>query len=161
MSSKALSKSGSSTFGLHPYWEIRPAFLGVQQGGNGASEAVDCALGPRRTPIYRQWIGLKSGLRTGHLPFESMTMWIMRSDTSPLQDVRSNTVGNPRGRFVHGFPCEMGVAASGLDLSMTEELPDHRQALPERQRPGGETVSQAMNSHVIGSARARMRRQGC
>ena len=125
MSSQALSKSGSSTFGLHPYWASRPAFLDDQQGGSGASEAIDYALGSRRTPIYRQWIGLKSGLRTGHLPFESMTMSIMCSDASPLQDVRSNAVGNPRGRFVHRFPCQMGVAASGLDLSMTKELPDH------------------------------------
>lgn len=56
-------------------------------------------------------------------------------EAMPLQDTRSDTVRNPRGGFMHGLSCQMGITARRLDLTVTEELPDHRQTLPERQRP--------------------------
>ena len=37
----------------------------------------------------------------------------------------------------------------GLDLGMSEELPDHRQALAQGQRTGREGVSKVMNSYVL------------
>ena len=54
----------------------------------------------------------------------------------PLRkDVRANAVGDLRGGGLDGFPGQVGVAGRGVDLRMTEQLTDHRQALSERECP--------------------------
>jgi len=43
----------------------------------------------------------------------------------------------------------MRIAGGGLHLPMTEELANHRQALAERERPGGERVTQVVQAHAV------------
>ena len=47
------------------------------------------------------------------------------------------------------IPCEMRISRGGIDHVVTKQLADHRERLPERQRPGGEGVTQVMDSHVV------------
>ena len=43
----------------------------------------------------------------------------------------------------------MRVSSCGLDLGVTQQLPDHRQTLAERQGPGCKAVAQVMDSDVV------------
>ena len=43
----------------------------------------------------------------------------------------------------------MAVAGGRLDLGVAEEVGDHRQAQAERERPGGERVTQAIQAGVF------------
>ena len=49
------------------------------------------------------------------------------------QYVRADAGGNPGRRFLHRISREMGVAGRRLDLAVTEQLADRRQALAQRQ----------------------------
>ena len=43
----------------------------------------------------------------------------------------------------------MGIARGGLDLRVTEQLPDHGQALAEGQGTGCKGVAKVMDTHVV------------
>jgi len=43
----------------------------------------------------------------------------------------------------------VGVPCSGLNLPVTQQLPDHLKAFFEREGPGHKDVPQVINSHVI------------
>ena len=43
----------------------------------------------------------------------------------------------------------MGVAGGGLDLTVTEEFADHRQAFAESESPGREGVAEVMDSYIL------------
>ena len=47
--------------------------------------------------------------------------------------VRTDAGGNPGRRFVHRVSRQMGVAGRRLDLAVTKQLADRRQALAQRQ----------------------------
>ena len=49
------------------------------------------------------------------------------------QYVRADAGGNPGRRFVHRISRAMGVAGRRLDLAVTKQLADRRQALAQRQ----------------------------
>ena len=49
------------------------------------------------------------------------------------QYVRTDAGGNPGRRFLHRISREMGVAGRRLDLAVTKQLADRRQALAQRQ----------------------------
>ena len=49
------------------------------------------------------------------------------------QYVRADAGGNPGRRFLHRVSREMGVAGRRLDLAVTQQLADRRQALAQRQ----------------------------
>ena len=46
---------------------------------------------------------------------------------------------------------EMGVSRGRLDLRVSQQFTDHRQALAERQRAGSERVTEVVNSHPVES----------
>ena len=54
-----------------------------------------------------------------------------------------------RPRGLHGFIGQVCIARRGLDLGVTEQLPDHGQALPERQGAGRKAVPQVVDPHVV------------
>ena len=72
--------------------------------------------------------------------------------------------GDPDGDPLGGFPdrvaVEMRIARGRLGLAVTEQPADDRQPLAERERPRGEGVAKVVNSQVLQSALAPMRRQG-
>ena len=49
--------------------------------------------------------------------------------------VGGDALRNPHRRIAHRSLRQMRIARGRLDLRVTEQAPDHRQALPERQRP--------------------------
>ena len=49
--------------------------------------------------------------------------------------VGGDAIRNPHRRIAHRSLRQMRIARGRLDLRVTEQAPDHRQALPERQRP--------------------------
>ena len=44
------------------------------------------------------------------------------------RDVQADAVADARARCFHGFVRQVRIARGGLDLRVTEELPDHREA---------------------------------
>ena len=48
-----------------------------------------------------------------------------------------------------GVACQMGVARRRLKFAVAEELPDHRQGLPECERARSEAVSEVVNSPLF------------
>ena len=52
-----------------------------------------------------------------------------------LQNIRSDAVGDPSRRLVHRLSREVRIARRGLDLTVAEQLADHRQALAQRKSP--------------------------
>ena len=56
----------------------------------------------------------------------------------------ADAVPDARPRGLHGFVGQMRITRGGLDLGVTEELPDHRKALAERQGPGRKVVALTM-----------------
>ena len=49
--------------------------------------------------------------------------------------VGGDALRNPHRRIAHRSLRQMRITRGRLDLRVTEQAPDHRQALPERQRP--------------------------
>ena len=47
------------------------------------------------------------------------------------------------------MPCKVGVAGGRLDLTVPEELADHRQALTQGESPGRVGVPEVVNSYVL------------
>ena len=47
------------------------------------------------------------------------------------------------------MPPKVCVARGRLHLRVTEQFPDHRQTLPEGERPRGEAVAQVMQANVF------------
>ena len=60
------------------------------------------------------------------------------------QEVRADTGGDPGGGGFDRIPGQMGIPLRRLDLSVAEELPDHRKALPESKSSRGERVAQVV-----------------
>ena len=58
-------------------------------------------------------------------------------------------IRDSHGSDFHRVPGKVGVPRGRLYLRVTEELTDHRQALPEGERPRGEAVSQVMQADVF------------
>ena len=58
-------------------------------------------------------------------------------------------VSNPRGGGLHRVARKVSVTDGRLDLTVAEELPDHRQAFTEREGPRDKAVGEVMNSHVL------------
>ena len=65
------------------------------------------------------------------------------------QNVRSDALRHLGRRCPHRVPCQMSVARRGLHLPVSQQLPDHRQALPERQRPRSEAVAEVMKADAV------------
>ena len=60
------------------------------------------------------------------------------------RDVRTNTVSDPRTGCLHGFVRQVRIASGRVNLRMTEELGDHRQAFAESNGPGRKVVALTM-----------------
>ena len=65
----------------------------------------------------------------------------LQRDTRRGVQIDSKAVRYPLGGSLHRIPCKVGVAGGGLDLTVAEKLPDHRQAFPESESPGREGVA--------------------
>lgn len=52
---------------------------------------------------------------------------------------------------LHRRPCQVRVPGRGLHLPVPEQLPYHRQALFQRERPAGKGVAQIMDSYILQS----------
>ena len=120
--------------------------LQSSDGKEGKAEACDRSSGvPQR--IHDRPVG-------GNSPTDR------RSQTTPTRNVRSggldnrvpspgrrrffgdiqmllDTVANSCRRCLYRVPGKMSIAGGGLHLRVTKQLPDHRQALAERQGPRG------------------------
>ena len=68
---------------------------------------------------------------------------------SALLHIGCNALRDPRSRRLHRLSRKVGVAGRRLHLPVAEELSDHRQALPQRQCPRSEGVTQVMDPHVL------------
>ena len=66
-----------------------------------------------------------------------------------LFHIGCNTLRDPRGGCFHRLSRKVGVAGRRLHLPVAEELSDHRQALPQRQCPRSEGVTQVMDTNVL------------
>ena len=60
------------------------------------------------------------------------------------RDARTNAVSNPRTGRLHGFVRQVRIASGRLNLRITEELGDHRQAFAESNGPGRKVVALTM-----------------
>ena len=69
---------------------------------------------------------------------------------SSSEDPFPDAVTYPRQRVAQGLRHEIGIAAPGLDLAVTVELPDHRQALAvvRRRRLTSEHRRESMHYHA-------------
>jgi len=65
------------------------------------------------------------------------------------EDIGADALGYPCGRGPHRLAGQVRIAGGGVDLAMTKQLANHRQALTERQRPGGERVPKVMQPHAV------------
>ena len=65
------------------------------------------------------------------------------------RQVPADAPGNPRHGVLDRIPRQMGVARGRLHLRMTEQFPDHRQALAQGQRPRGRRVPEVKNSNIL------------
>ena len=61
----------------------------------------------------------------------------------------ADAVSNARSRCFHRFISQMRIACRGLDLGVTEELPDHGKALAEGQGPGRKRVTKVTDARVV------------
>ena len=65
-----------------------------------------------------------------------------------LQDISGYAVGDPLSGVMDRIARQMSVARRGLDVAVAEQLSDHRQSLPERQRTRSEAVAQVVSSAI-------------
>ena len=70
------------------------------------------------------------------------------------RDVRSDAVPNARVGCLHGFIGQVRIACRGLNLGVTEELPDHGEALSGGQGAGRKGVAQSMEPESRPARRA-------
>ena len=63
--------------------------------------------------------------------------------------IRSEALRDPCRRCFNRVLREVGIASGRLHLSVTEKLPDHREALAQCQCPGGETMPQIMKTYIV------------
>ena len=64
------------------------------------------------------------------------------------QDVRADAAGDLGSGRLHRVPRQMRVSRRDLNLRVAEQLPDHRQALAQRQRARGKAVPQVVDAYV-------------
>ena len=64
-------------------------------------------------------------------------------------EIASNAPGDPGGGALDGIPSKVSVPRGGLHLRVTEQLPDHREALAQGQRPRSIRMAEVVNSHVL------------
>ena len=57
------------------------------------------------------------------------------------RDACTNAVSDPRTGRLHGFVRQVRIASGRLNLRITEELGDHRQAFAESNGPGRKVVA--------------------
>ena len=82
-------------------------------------------------------------------PVEKVSAAEGRRCATSLQNIGSNAACNLLCRVKDRVARKMGVARRRLDVAVAEQLADHRQGLPERQRTGSEGVSEVVNSHAL------------
>ena len=115
---------------LAPRWsEVDGDNLRPRRHQNRPEEGVSCIDRTDRLP--------------GHQADNAAPAWLS------IENVRADAVGHSRRGRLDRIPCQMCVSRSRVNLVVAQELPDHAQALAERQRPRSETVSNVVESHVL------------
>ena len=64
-------------------------------------------------------------------------------------EIPADAPGDPRCGVLNGIPRQASVPRGRLHLRVTEQLPDHGEALAQGQRPRSIRVAKVMNSHVL------------
>ena len=64
-------------------------------------------------------------------------------------EIPADAPGDPSRGVLDGIPRKMGVPRGRLHLRVTEQLPDHREALAQSQRPRSIRVAKVVNSHIL------------
>ena len=57
--------------------------------------------------------------------------------------------GDPRRGGLDGIPGKVGISGRRLNLGVTEQLADHREALAQGQRPRSKAVSEVVDPHIV------------
>ena len=101
-----------------------------------------------------EWFGMfAAGIERGVGIYQAR---LSRSDGSVRGRIHVGlkAVSNPCGGGLHRVARKVSVAGGCLDLAVAEELPGHRQAFTERERPGGKAVTQVRHGAGTGAGSA-------
>ena len=67
------------------------------------------------------------------------------------RQVPTNAPGYPRRGVLNGFPRQVCIPRGRLHLRVTKQLPDHREALTQRQRPRSIRVAEIVYQRSTGA----------
>ena len=79
---------------------------------------------------------------------------VVRSARVIGRQVPADAPGDPRRSVLDGIPGKVRVAGCRLNLGVAEQLPDHREALSQGQRPRSIRVPLVMNSQILRAGHA-------
>ena len=94
-------------------------------------EIWHCQLAASRTLVVRR-------------PDRAVARRVRRSSTMLRGEIPADAPGDPRGGVLDGIPRQVRVAGGRLHLGMAQQLPDHREALAQGERPRSIRVPKAV-----------------
>ena len=65
------------------------------------------------------------------------------------RQVPADAPGDPRGGVLDGIPSKVSIPRGRLNPRVAQQLPDHREALAQGQRPRSIRMTKVMDSHVL------------
>ena len=119
----------------------------VDLGARGID--ADAEAGERAVPDHPVAVRRK-GLH-GALRDRALRRFTHYESSAPAArpDVGADAGAHPGGRHALGLARKVGVAGGALDVGMTQELADHREALAGGERPARVGVPQVVDAHVV------------